>query len=205
MEPATLLLKDSFSRAFLGAGLKAPDGIFEALAARYGEPVRAYHTLQHIAEGLGHLKAVKVVPPELPIAWWFHDAIYDPKRSDNEEKSAAWAAAVLGKTPLAAKVSAAILATKAGAYAADPTARLIVDIDIAILAAPEPRYSEAAAQIRQEYAYLSEADYRTFRLKVLRGFSGRAFIYQSPEFRTLETRARKNLERELNAQIVRKK
>jgi predicted metal-dependent HD superfamily phosphohydrolase len=40
---------------------------------------------------------------------------------------------------------------------------------------------------------------------VLRGFSGRAFIYQSPEFRSLETRARKNLERELNAQIVRKK
>jgi predicted metal-dependent HD superfamily phosphohydrolase len=205
MEPATLLLKDSFSRAFLGAGLKAPDGVFEALAARYGEPGRVYHTLQHIAEGLGHLKAVKVMPPELPIAWWFHDAIYDPKRSDNEEKSAAWAVAVLGKTALAAKVNAAILATKAGAYAADPAARLIVDIDIAILAAPEPRYSEAAAQIRQEYAYLNEADYRGFRLKVLRGFSGRAFIYQSPEFRTLETRARKNLERELNAMMTRKK
>lgn len=204
MEPATLLLKDSFSRAFLGAGLKVPNGIFEALAARYSEPGRAYHTLQHIAEGLGHLKAVKLVPPELPIAWWFHDAIYDPKRSDNEEKSAAWAVAVLGKTPLAAKVCAAILATKAGAYAADPAARLIVDIDIAILAAPEPRYSEAAAQIRQEYAYLNEADYRAFRLKVLRGFSGRAFIYQSPEFRTLETRARKNLERELNAMMTRK-
>ncbi|GAA0577896.1 HD domain-containing protein [Rhizomicrobium electricum] len=201
----TLLLKDSFSRAFVGAGLKAPDGVFEALAARYSEPGRAYHTLQHIAEGLGHLKNVRYVSPEVPIAWWFHDAIYDPKRTDNEEKSAAWAAAVLGKTPLAAKVNAAILATKAGAFAADPAARLMVDIDIAILAAPEPRYSEAAAQIRQEYAYLNEADYKAFRLKVLRSFSGRAFIYQSPEFRSLETRARKNLEREINAQIVRKK
>jgi predicted metal-dependent HD superfamily phosphohydrolase len=201
----TLLLKDSFSRAFVGAGLKAPDGVFEALAARYSEPGRAYHTLQHIAEGLGHLKNVRYVSPEVPIAWWFHDAIYDPKRADNEEKSAAWAAAVLGKTPLAAKVSAAILATKAGAFAADPAARLMVDIDIAILAAPEPRYSEAAAQIRQEYAYLNEADYKAFRVKVLRGFSGRAFIYQSPEFRSLETRARKNLERELNAMIVRKR
>jgi predicted metal-dependent HD superfamily phosphohydrolase len=204
MEPATLLLKDGFSRAFIGAGLKAPEGVFEALAARYGDPSRAYHTLQHIAEGLGHLKAVKSVPPEVPIAWWFHDAIYDPKRSDNEEKSAVWATAVLGKTPLAAKVSAAILATKAGAFAADPAARLMADIDIAVLAAPEPRYSEAAAQIRQEYAFLSEADYRTHRLKVLRGISGRAFIYQSPEFRQLETRARKNLEREINSLFLRK-
>lgn len=204
MEPATLLLKDSFARAFLGAGLKAPEGVFEALAARYSEPARAYHTLQHITEGLGHLKTVKSVPPEVPVAWWFHDAIYDPKRTDNEEKSAAWATAVLGKTPLAAKVSAAILATKAGAFAADPGQRLLVDIDLAILAAPEPRFSEAVAQIRQEYAYLNEADYKAFRLKVLRGFSGRAYIYQSPDFRSLETRARKNLERSINALIVRK-
>lgn len=205
MEPATLLLKDSFSRAFLGAGLKAPDGVFEALAARYGEPVRAYHTLQHIAEGLGHLKAVRYVPPEVPIAWWFHDAIYDPKRSDNEEKSAAWATAVLGKTPLAAKVSAAILATKVGAYASDTAARLVTDVDLAILAAPEPRFSEYQAQIRREYSFVAEADYRRERLKVLRSYSDRAFIYQSPEFRQLETRARKNIEREISAQIVRKR
>lgn len=200
-----LILKDHFQRAFLGAGLAVPDGIFEALAARYGEPSRAYHTLQHIAEGFAHLTTVRYVPPEVPLAWWFHDGVYDPRRSDNEEKSAVWAGAVLGKSPLAEKVKKAILATKVGALAGDAAERLLVDVDLAILAAPEPRYSEYEAQVRREYAFVDDAAYRTERLKILRSFSARAFIYQSPDFRSLETRARKNLERSINALIMRKR
>jgi len=182
-----------------------PDGVFEALTERYSEAPRAYHTLQHIAEGIGHLKTVRTVPPEIPIAWWFHDAIYDPHRSDNEERSAAWAVAVLGATPQADKVKQAILATKLGADVRDAGARLLVDVDLAILAAPEPRYSEYEAQVRREYAFVAEAAYRVERQKVLRSFANRAYIYASPEFRNLETRARKNLERSLNALIVGKK
>lgn len=204
MEPALLLLKDHFQRSFLAAGLPEPSGVFEALAARYSEPARAYHTLQHIAEGIGHLKSVRTVPLEVAIAWWFHDAIYDPRRGDNEEKSAAWAAAVLAETPLKAKVETLILATKHVTLPGDAAARLLVDIDLAILAAPEPRFSEAAAQIRHEYAFVDEATYRRERLKILRGFTGRAYIYQSPPFRSLETRARKNLERAINALIMAK-
>jgi predicted metal-dependent HD superfamily phosphohydrolase len=204
-EPALIILKDHFQRSFLGAGLAVPSGVFEALVSRYSEPTRAYHTLQHIGEGIGHLKTVRIVPPEIPIAWWFHDAIYDPRRQDNEDKSAAWAGAVLGNTALADKVKKAILATKAGAVAGDPGARLLVDVDLAVLAAPEPRFSEAAAQIRREYAFLDDAKYRTVRLNLLRGFSGRAYIYATPEFRNLETRARKNIERSINALIVGKK
>lgn len=204
MNASTLLLRDQFSRAFLAAGLKPPEGVFEALAARYSEPVRVYHTLQHIAEGLGHLKTVRVMPPEVPIAWWFHDAVYDPKRPDNEEKSAAWAAVVLGKTGLADKVRDAILATKPGAFAREPGARLLVDVDLASLAAPEPRFSEIAEQIRREYAFVDDATYRAERLKILKGFAARAYIYQTPDFRPLETRARKNLERAINALMLRK-
>lgn len=204
-EPNLLLLKDHFQRSFLAAGLKAPDGVFESLAARYSEPSRSYHTLQHIAEGIEHLKAARNAPPEVALAWWFHDALYDPKRQDNEEKSAAWAKAVLGATPLAEKVAAAILATKLGAFAADPAQRLLVDIDLAGLAAPEPRFSEIAAQLRREYAHLDDAAYRVWRLDSLRGFTARAYIYQSPELRSFETRARKNLERAINALIVAKR
>jgi len=204
MDPTHLLLKDHFQRSFAAAGLPVPAGVFEALAARYSEPSRVYHSLQHIAEGISHLKTVRTVPPEIPIAWWFHDAIVDPRRSDNEAKSAAWAKAVLGAVPLAAQVERAILATKPGALAADPGQRLIADIDLAILAAPEPRFSEAAAQIRQEYAFLDEPAYRALRLQILRGFTARAYIYRSPEFRSLETRARKNLERSINALLTAK-
>ena len=82
---------------------------------------------------------------------------------------------------------------------------MLVDVDLAILAAPEPRYSEYEAQVRREYAFVAEAMYRVERQKVLRSFANRAFIYASPDFRNLETRARKNLERSLNALIVGKK
>ncbi len=185
--------------------MAAPQGVFEALAERYSEPQRAYHTLQHVGECLGHLKGVRNAPPSAAIALWFHDAIYDPRRKDNEERSAVWAGLVLDKAPIRGAVEAMIFATKPGAVAPDAGARLVVDIDLAILAAPEPRFSEYEAQIRREYVYLDDAAYKAERFKALRAFSDRAFIYASPEFRDLETRARKNLERAVNRMIVAKK
>jgi predicted metal-dependent HD superfamily phosphohydrolase len=205
MDATLLVLKDHFQRSFAAAGLAAPSSVFEALVSRYGEPARAYHTLQHIGEGIGHLKTVRIAPPEISLAWWFHDAIYDPRRKDNEDKSAAWANAVLGNGPLQGRVETLILATKPGAAIGDPGARLLIDVDLAILAAPEPRYSEYEAQIRREYAFVDDVTYRVERQRVLRGFTGRAYIYATPEFRNLETRARKNLERSINALIVAKK
>lgn len=205
MNAQLLLLKDQFRHAFAAAKLVAPKGVFEALVDRYSEPHRAYHTLQHIAECLGHLKTVRTAPPAAAIALWFHDAIYDPQRGDNEERSAAWAKTVLGKGALADQVEKMILATKHGAPTIDVFERLVVDIDLAILAAPEPRYSEYEAQIRREYAYLDDAAYRAGRFKLLRSFSDRVYLFGSPEFRNLETRARKNIERSINTLIVTKK
>jgi len=200
-----ILLKDEFQRAFAAAKLVPPKGVFEALADRYSEPHRAYHTLQHIAECLGHLKSVRNVPPAAAIALWFHDAIYDPQRNDNEERSAAWAKTVLGKGALADQVEKMILATKQGVPTIDVFERTVADIDLAILAAPEPRYSEYEAQLRREYAYLDDAAYRAGRFTLLRSFSDRVYLFGSPEFRNLETRARKNIERSINALIVTKK
>lgn len=201
-EPALAFLKDHFQRAFAAAGQAAPGGVFEALVERYREPSRAYHTLQHIGEGITHLATIRNAPAAVGIAWWFHDAIYDPKRHDNEERSAAWAAAVLGQSPLSESVQKLVLATKHAAVPEDSAGRLIVDVDLAIFAVPEPRYSEYEAQVRREYAFIEESAYRLQRLKVLRSFYDRAYIYQSPEFRVFETRARKNLERATKALIL---
>lgn len=66
--------------------------VFDDLVRRYGEPPRAYHTLDHIAAGLAELDAISSYVPRLPrglfeLAWWFHDAVYDPLATDNERRS----------------------------------------------------------------------------------------------------------------------
>ena len=205
MEPMLPILESHWRRSFAGLCLAVPQGVFEALVERYREPHRAYHTLQHIGECLGRLDTVRRAPAETALAIWFHDAIYDPRASDNEKRSAAWARAVLGDTAVSRKVEMMILATKHDAVPLDAASRLLVDIDLAILAAPEPRYSEYEAQIRKEFAFLDEATWRAERQKVLRRFTDRAFIYGSAEFRSLETRARRNLERSINALITGKR
>ena len=80
--------------------------LFEDVTARYREPHRHYHILQHLDECFAHLSEVRELaehPAEVELALWFHDAIYEVKRSDNEERSAQWARA----SALAAGVPAA--------------------------------------------------------------------------------------------------
>ena len=80
------------------AGLNVPEAAarqgFDELAAAYAEPARFYHTLDHVAAVLGtnaELADLARDPAALQLAAWFHDAVYDPRASDNEERSAALA------------------------------------------------------------------------------------------------------------------
>ena len=52
--------------------------LYDALLARYSEPRRRYHTLQHLAECFAAF--------DVELALWFHDAIYNTRRSDNEQR-----------------------------------------------------------------------------------------------------------------------
>jgi len=201
-----LILKDHFQRSFVGAGLAVPSGVFEALASRYSEPTRTYHTLQHIGEGIGHLKTVRFVPPEIPIAWWFHDAIYDPRRQDNEDKSAAWASAVLGNHVLGGQGQAGHPRYQAWRGCRRCGARGFSSMSIL----PSwRRPNRATANTKRKSAANTPSSTKRSTApnarRCLRGFSGRAYIYATPEFRNLETRARKNIERSINALIVAKK
>lgn len=183
----------------------ATEAAWHDLTRRYSEPGRAYHTLTHIAAMLmvvEEFAAAAKDPQALRLAVWFHDAVYDARRTDNEEQSAAYAAdilqpAVLPSFTLAA-VKRLILATKTHEAAPDDRdAALLLDADLAILGAAPADYDRYAQAIRKEYAWVPDDRYREGRRKVLAGFLERPRLYRTPAlFMRLEQAARENLRRE---------
>ena len=183
------------------------DAALAELVAAYRSEGRAYHNLAHIsallklsAENAGELADRAAVD----LAIFYHDAIYDPARADNELKSAALARerlTVLGISPSRIGwIGHAIEATKHSAVpsANDGDLDHLLDFDLSILAAAPSIYANYAAAIRREYAIYPDAVYCPGRAKVLRGFLDAPRIYRVPKLAEIwEAAARRNLAEEL--------
>ena len=188
----------------LGAAVP-DDELFERLVECYSEPHRRYHTMQHLNECLMHLDNVRSVaewPEEIELALWFHDAIYDTRRKDNEERSAEWArdsalAAGLAEER-ASRVYELVMATLHSAVPVGRDAAVLVDIDLSILGSDAARFDEYEVQVREEYSWVSEPLYRAGRRKILQDFANRESIYSKEYFQTrCEAQARRNIARSL--------
>lgn len=199
---------DSWRRLWgeLGAG-EIPGGVYNQLVAAYSEKHRHYHTLQHLRECLAHFDAAGSLarrPAEVELALWFHDAVYDAHRDDNEERSADWAqrsADAAGCDPdIGKRLKALVLATAGHAASDDADTQLLLDIDLAILGAAPERFAEYERQIRAEYAHVPAAAYRSGRSRVLQAFLERPRIYGTAAYHdALEQRARANVGQALAA------
>lgn len=190
------------------SGRMARGLVLSSLIAAYDDASRHYHDLVHIGAMLSGLEAFEASPVEGPdaliLAILFHDAIYDATRAENEEASARLARLHLTDLGVAAdtiaRVEALILATRHGGevLADDPELALLVDLDLAILAAEPARYSAYASAIRREYAHVPDEKFRVGRAAVLAAFLARPNIYTTPELSARwEARARENLAVEL--------
>lgn len=182
----------------------APDQrLFEALTLAYREPQRHYHTLQHLEECFTNFDLLRVDaehPSEIELALWFHDAIYDPRRHDNEERSARWARkSVLRVSEDAAeRVHSLVMATKHDAVPQGIDAEVLVDVDLSILGSPQERFDEYERQVRDEYSWVPLPLYRRERRRILKGFFDRPKLFNSAAFvERFELQARRNLERAL--------
>lgn len=178
-----------------------PAPIYLDLLSRYAEPHRAYHTLEHIAECLLHLDEARHLlaqPIEVELAVWFHDAIYDPRRGDNEEQSALLAVSQLRAAEvdeqLAAQVANLIRLTNHARDGLTGDAAVLCDVDLAILGAEPRRFWRYDAAIRREYGWVPEPLYQPERERVLSRFLDRPRIYFTPFFHDkLESQARTNI------------
>lgn len=210
---------DSFDAAVLvcGGNPMAQPNEYARLLRAYSQAHRAYHTAQHLTECLAHLRvacaglmqsaeAHKQVA-EVALALWYHDAVYRPERSDNEARSAHWLrvrAQQFGIAPSGiARLTAMVLATRHGVASVpvDAQTQLLLDIDLAILAATPARFHEYCEQIRFEYAFVPAAIFANKRAQVLREFLTQEKIYQSPFGASFEAAARLNLANEIGRLI----
>ena len=189
----------------LGAG---PDVLRagQDLLSRYAEPQRRYHDLRHLHEVLAALRALTdgaPAPAAVVLAAFCHDAVYDPERRDNEERSAVLAEAVLRRLGVAPadveEVVRLVLLTAAHHPApGDEHGALLCDADLAILGAAPERYRTYAADVRSEYSHLSDDAFRTGRAAVLRELLDRPRLFTTePGRRRWDAPARWNLRAEL--------
>ena len=169
----------------------------------WAEPHRRYHTLQHLHECLALFEQTRELaerPGEVAIAIWFHDAIYETRRHDNEARSAAWAADALAQAGASVevidRVRALVMATRHDGVATTADARLVVDIDLAILGAAPARFDEYEQQIRAEYAHVPEPLFRKKRAQILGAFLARQALFATPALAArFEDAAKANLAR----------
>ena len=182
------------------------------LLARWTEPTRRYHTTRHLVEmfwALEELEEGRQIDDRqcsvARLAAWFHDAIYDPAASpgSNEADSAALARKTLRQLSLGDDDVDAIdrlirLTARHDTDAGEPLDAAFHDVDLWILSATPERFDEYCDQVRQEYAHVPDAAYRTGRAAILGPLLHRDRIYRtSHALHGWETPARINLGREL--------
>ena len=215
--------RDHAQQCCQGLGLKADatSEVLRLVETRYQEPHRAYHTLDH----LNHMfrlfeqnRSKLLSPHAVALAILFHDIVYDPTSSTNEEDSAellrkAWSSLVVSASDdddetssgnsdptLLNKVTEWILATKAHdarAAEGDTDLAYLLDFDMAILGSPHHDYATYAARVRLEFQHVPEALYCERRASFLEALAhdnpGKP-IYATESFRaTYEARARENV------------
>jgi len=190
----------------LGAA-EDPVPLADALLAAWSEPGRRYHNRVHLEDCLAQLDDSAAEATErslIEAAIWFHDAVYEPLASDNEQRSAAWARRALGGLGvpgrIVGEIARLILLTRhvEPPLETDRPGALLCDIDLSILGRAPEAFDRYDRQIRAEYAAVPDAAYQAGRRRILGALLARDPLYLTDRFRArYEAAARDNLRRAL--------
>ncbi|MBC7806252.1 MAG: hypothetical protein H7145_08885 [Akkermansiaceae bacterium] len=185
-------------------------GAILRLRGRFEEPHRAYHNEAHTLDVLARLYEWTDDPDvSLVAAALYHDAIYDPTRSDNETRSAALSAeelALVGFRPVMIEWTAILIEMTAHHLPSPgvPSQILLSDADLFVLGGTPDEYESYRKAIRAEYAHVPEDAWRTGRARVLARFLERPRIFHGDWVGVAghEERARGNLACEIDSLTV---
>jgi predicted metal-dependent HD superfamily phosphohydrolase len=185
-------LRTRWTRA-LGSVRGAGDGpdplpYADNLLARWQEPQRHYHTLAHLTAVLDHVDVLEEYaadPDVVRLAAWFHDAVYLPERSENEERSARLAERALPEAGVGDTRTAEVARLVRLTVTHDPAdddrdGQVLCDADLAILAAPPSAYAAYTAAVREEYHFVPNDAFRSGRAAILRRLLGLPRLFRTP-------------------------
>ncbi|MFE9093138.1 hypothetical protein [Streptomyces sp. NPDC007264] len=206
---------DALRARWAGAleGVRGPGGgpdpapYADNLLARWQEPQRHYHTLTHLTAVLDHVDALQAYaddPDLVRLAAWFHDAVYLPDRSENEERSARLAERALPEAGVSRAGTAEVARLVRLTVGHDPAdddrnGQVLCDADLAILAAPPSAYAAYAAGVREEYGFVPNDAFHEGRSAILRQLLALPRLFRTPLGQAAwETTARYNLAAELD-------
>jgi predicted metal-dependent HD superfamily phosphohydrolase len=175
--------------------------LWSEIAKQHSSRMRHYHTLNHLDHMILQLQEVQPVIEHwntIVLAVAYHDIIYNPLRSNNEERSAAVAVerlATAGVDPdTVARTHRHIIASKTHLVSADQDTNYFTDADLSVLGASREVYKLYADYVRKEYRYYPDLLYKPGRKKVLQHFLDMPRIFKTEHFyHTFEQQARQNL------------
>jgi predicted metal-dependent HD superfamily phosphohydrolase len=203
------------------------DEWFDRLYRQHNEAGRFYHTAVHLKEILEYLELLPLEQPtnldvptakrtELRFATFFHDAVYNPQSSRNEQDSAKLfqefckQAKIIPESTkntvvrliLATEKHQVLLANDDGNDNMNDKSlqQLFLDLDMAVLGKQHEAYLAYTALIRQEYAFVPREVYCEKRAAILESFLQRRRIYLSEMlfYEAFEATARRNLQAEID-------
>jgi predicted metal-dependent HD superfamily phosphohydrolase len=179
--------------------------LWNEIETNYSGKKRHYHTLTHLDNLLQQLLAVKTEIKDwdtILFTLYYHDIIYNPLKTTNEEKSAEFAQKrmqLLGiPQPIIENCVSQILAIKKHLLSTDSDTNIFTDADLCILGQPWQVYEKYYKQVRKEYALYPDLIYNPGRKKVLQHFLQMQQIFKTNYFfNKFEMQAKENVEKEL--------
>jgi predicted metal-dependent HD superfamily phosphohydrolase len=176
--------------------------VFAELARLYSEPSRFYHGWTHLLDCLDQLDLAAMLlddPDAVEMALWFHDAVYEPGASDNEQKSAELFGLLAGEyfpPAFSNKIHEYILLTRHQEAPGDLDGGFMVDVDLSSFAANWDKFLQDSYNIRSENDYLADDEFYPKQIGFLQSLLERQRIFFSDHFYTqYEGIARLNITR----------
>jgi predicted metal-dependent HD superfamily phosphohydrolase len=177
----------------------------EDLLARWSETHRKHHNVAHLHEMLDAIglladAGIEFDREAVELAAWFHDAVYEIGRDDNEDRSAELARELLASSPIRDEVARLVLVTKTHKVPAnDINGAVLSDADLSVLGSEPLRYRTYAAAVREEYAEVPDEVFKPARAQILSSLLEGQLFHTAAGRDRWDDSARRNIAEEIAA------